>query len=88
VIWKHAFKNAFIPVLTMMGLQFAGLMAGAVLTETTFSWPGMGLFMWERIGYRDFPSIQGGVVFFAVLVTTVSLLVDIIYAAIDPRIRY
>jgi peptide/nickel transport system permease protein len=88
VIWKHALKNAFIPVLTMMGLQFAGLMAGAVLTETTFSWPGMGLFMWERIGYRDFPSIQGGVVFFAVLVTTVSLLVDIIYAAIDPRIRY
>jgi len=88
VIWKHALKNAFIPILTMMGLQFAALLAGAVLTETTFSWPGMGLFMWERIGYRDFPSIQGAVVFFALLVTTVSLLVDIIYAAIDPRIRY
>lgn len=88
VIWKHALKNAFIPILTMMGLQFALLLAGAVLTETTFSWPGMGLFMWERIGYRDFPSIQGSVVFFALLVTSVSLIVDIIYAAIDPRIRY
>ncbi len=88
VVYKHALKNAFIPILTMMGLQFAALLAGAVLTETTFSWPGMGLFMWERIGYRDFNSIQGSVVFFAVLVTAVSLIVDIIYAWIDPRIRY
>jgi peptide/nickel transport system permease protein len=88
VVYKHALKNAFIPILTMMGLQFAALLAGAVLTETTFSWPGMGLFMWERIGYRDFNSIQGSVVFFAVLVATVSLIVDVIYAWIDPRIRY
>jgi peptide/nickel transport system permease protein len=88
VVYGHALKNAFIPILTMMGLQFAALLAGAVLTETTFSWPGMGLFMWERIGYRDFNSIQGSVVFFAVLVAAVSLLVDIIYAWIDPRIRY
>jgi peptide/nickel transport system permease protein len=88
VVYSHALKNAFIPVLTMMGLQFAALLAGAVLTETTFSWPGMGLFMWERIGYRDFNSIQGSVVFFAVMVATVSLIVDIIYAWIDPRIRY
>ncbi len=88
VVYKHALKNAFIPILTMMGLQFAALLAGAVLTETTFSWPGMGLFMWERIGYRDFNSIQGSVVFFAVMVATVSLIVDIIYAWIDPRIRY
>jgi peptide/nickel transport system permease protein len=88
VVYNHALKNAFIPILTMMGLQFAALLAGAVLTETTFSWPGMGLFMWERIGYRDFNSIQGSVVFFAILVAVVSLLVDIIYAWIDPRIRY
>ena len=88
VVYGHALKNAFIPILTMMGLQFAALLAGAVLTETTFSWPGMGLFMWERIGYRDFNSIQGSVIFFAVLVAAVSLLVDIIYAWIDPRIRY
>ena len=88
VVYNHALKNAFIPILTMMGLQFAALLAGAVLTETTFSWPGMGLFMWERIGYRDFNSIQGAVIIFAVLVSAVSLLTDIIYAWIDPRIRY
>jgi peptide/nickel transport system permease protein len=88
VVYSHGLKNAFIPILTMMGLQFAALLAGAVLTETTFSWPGMGLFMWERIGYRDFNSIQGSVVLFAILVAAVSLLVDIIYAWIDPRIRY
>ena len=88
VVYKHALKNAFIPILTMLGLQFALLLAGAVLTETTFSWPGMGRFLTERIEYRDFPSIQGGVVFFALLVAGVSLLVDIIYAYLDPRIRY
>ncbi len=88
VVYKHALKNAFIPILTMLGLQFALLLAGAVLTETTFSWPGMGRFLTERILYRDFPSIQGGVVFFALLVAVVSLLVDIVYAYIDPRIRY
>ena len=88
VVYSHGLKNAFIPILTMMGLQFAALLAGALLTETTFSWPGMGLFMWERIGYRDFNSIQGSVIMFAILVAAVSLLVDIIYAWIDPRIRY
>jgi peptide/nickel transport system permease protein len=88
VVYKHALKNALIPILTMMGLQFALLLAGAVLTETTFSWPGLGRFMVERILYRDFPSIQGGVVFFAILVAGVSLLVDILYAYLDPRIRY
>jgi len=88
VVYKHALKNAFIPILTMMGLQFALLLAGAVLTETTFSWPGMGRFLVDRIEYRDFPSIQGGVVFFALLVMAVSLIVDIIYARLDPRIRY
>jgi len=88
IVYQHALKNAFIPILTMMGLQFSVLLAGAILTETTFSWPGMGLFMWERISYRDFNSIQGSVAFFAVLVAAVSLTVDIIYAWIDPRIRY
>jgi peptide/nickel transport system permease protein len=88
VVYRHALKNAFIPILTMLGLQFALLLAGAVLTETTFSWPGMGRFLTERIEYRDFPSIQGGVVFFALLVAGVSLLVDIVYAYLDPRIRY
>jgi len=72
----------------MMGLEFALLLAGAVLTETTFSWPGMGRYLVERILYRDFNAVQGGVVFFAVLVSAVALIVDVIYATIDPRIRY
>jgi peptide/nickel transport system permease protein len=88
IVYKHALKNAFIPVLTMMGLQVALLMAGAVLTETTFSWPGMGRLLLERIYLRDYPTIQGTIIVFALIVATVSLVVDIIYAIIDPRIRY
>jgi peptide/nickel transport system permease protein len=88
VVYRHALINAFIPILTMFGLQFAILLAGAVLTETTFNWPGMGLFLVDRITDRDFPAIQGTVVFFALLVASVSLIVDIIYARIDPRVRY
>lgn len=88
VVYRHALLNAFIPILTMFGLQFALLLAGAVLTETTFNWPGMGLFLVNRIVDRDFPAIQGTVVFFALLVATVSLIVDIFYARIDPRVRY
>jgi peptide/nickel transport system permease protein len=88
VVYKHAMLNAFVPILTMMGLQVALLMAGAVLTETTFSWPGMGRLLLERIYLRDYPTIQGVIVVFAVIVALVSLVVDIIYALIDPRVRY
>jgi len=87
-VMLHALKNAFIPILTMMGLQLALLMTGAILTETTFSWPGMGTFLLERIEYRDYTTVQGTVVFFAIIVSIVNLLVDILYAYIDPRIRY
>ncbi len=88
VIYRHALLNAFIPILTMFGMQFALMLAGAVLTETTFNWPGMGLFLVDRITDRDFPAIQGTVVFIALFVATVSLIVDLIYARIDPRVRY
>lgn len=88
VVYRHALKNAFIPILTMMGLQVALLMAGAILTETTFSWPGMGRLLLERIYLRDYPMIQGVIIVFALMVAFISLLVDIIYAAVDPRIRY
>ncbi|RLE89594.1 MAG: ABC transporter permease [Thermoprotei archaeon] len=88
VVYRHALKNAFIPILTMMGLQFALLLAGAVLTETTFSWPGMGTFLLERIMYRDYTTVQGTVVFIALLIVSISLLVDIMYAYLDPRIRF
>ncbi len=88
ILFRHALKNALIPILTMMGLQFALLLAGAVLTETTFSWPGMGTFLVERITYRDFTTIQGSIVFYALFVALISLIVDIVYAYVDPRIRY
>jgi len=88
VIYKDALKNALIPVITMMGLQFALLMGGAVLTETTFSWPGIGSYLIMRIGYRDFSAVQGAIVFYAILVASISVLVDIICAYIDPRVRY
>jgi peptide/nickel transport system permease protein len=88
VVYKHAIMNAFVPILTMMGLQVALLMAGAVLTETTFSWPGMGRLLLERIYLRDYPTIQGVIVMFALIVALVSLIVDIIYALLDPRVRY
>lgn len=87
ITYTYALKNAFLPVLTMMGLQFAALLAGAVLTETTFSWPGLGRYLVDRISLRDYTAVQGAVVFFALLVATVSLIVDVLYAYFDPRIR-
>jgi peptide/nickel transport system permease protein len=87
-ILLHSIKNAFIPVLTMMGLQFAILLTGAILTETTFSWPGLGTMIVERIQYTDYTAVQGAVVFFAIFVAIVNVIVDIIYAFLDPRISY
>ncbi len=84
----HALRNAFIPVVTMMGLQFAILLGGAVLTETTFSWPGIGSYLVEKVSLRDYTAIQGTIILFAFFVGLISLIVDIIYALIDPRIRY
>lgn len=88
VVYKHGLKNAMVPILTMLGLQFALLIAGAVLTETTFSWPGMGRLLLERIYARDYPVIQGVVIMIALVVALASLIVDILYALIDPRVRY
>jgi peptide/nickel transport system permease protein len=88
VVYKHALKNALVPILTMLGLQFALLLAGAVLTETTFSWPGMGRLLLERIYARDYPVIQGIIIMFALFVALASLVVDVFYALIDPRVRY
>jgi len=87
VTYGYALRTAFLPVLTMMGLQFAALLGGAILTETTFSWPGLGRYIVERINFRDYTAIQGAVVFFGLLVALVSLAVDILYAFLDPRIR-
>jgi peptide/nickel transport system permease protein len=88
VVYRHALKNAFIPVLTMLGLQFALLLANAILTETTFSWPGIARLLLERIYLRDYPTVQGVIVVFALIVSLISLVVDLLYALIDPRVKY
>ena len=87
VVYGHALKNALIPIVTMLGLQFSALLAGAILTETTFSWPGMGRLLLERIYLRDYPVVQGVIIVYALLVTVVSLIVDLLYAVIDPRVK-
>ena len=88
VVYGYALRNAFLPILTMMGLQFATLLGGAILTETTFSWPGLGRYLVDRINFRDYTAIQGAVVYFALIVAVVNLIVDVLYAYLDPRIRF
>jgi peptide/nickel transport system permease protein len=87
VILKHALRNALLPVVTVAGLQVGRLLAGAILTETIFSWPGIGRWVYEAILARDYPIVQGVTLFITVLVVIVNLAVDISYAVLDPRIR-
>jgi peptide/nickel transport system permease protein len=88
LVYRHAMRNTFIPILTLIGLQFAILLAGAVLTETTFSWPGMGRYLVDRIELRDYAAVQAVIAVFAMLVAVITLVMDILYAFVDPRIRY
>lgn len=88
LVYGHALKNALIPVITLIGLQVAILLAGAVLTETVFSWPGMGSYLVERISQRDYNAVQSVITVFALLVALISLAVDVIYSLVDPRVRY
>ncbi|MCL0058282.1 ABC transporter permease [Dehalococcoidia bacterium] len=88
VTYKHALKNALIPVVTIIGLQSGILLGGAVLTETVFAWPGVGRLMVDSIMARDFPVVQGAVLLFAVCFVFVNLFVDVLYSFLDPRIRY
>jgi ABC-type dipeptide/oligopeptide/nickel transport system permease component len=85
---SHALRNALLPVVTVIGLQFGGLLGGAVLTETVFAWPGLGRLVVDSIRARDLPMVQGTVLFIAVIFIVVNLLVDISYALLNPRIRY
>ena len=87
VINKHALKNALIPIITVVGLQFGGLLGGAVLTESVFSWPGVGRLMVDAIRQKDTPTVLASVVFLAVVYSVVNLLVDLLYAFVDPRIK-
>lgn len=88
VIYRHALKNALIPILTVIGLQFGALLGGAVLTESVFGWPGIGLLLVDSIFARDYPMVQGIVLVFSFMFILVNLAVDILYAYIDPRIHY
>ena len=88
VILRHALRNALLPVLTVVGLQVGRLLAGAILTETIFSWPGIGLWVYESIESRDYAIVQGVSLFIAVIVVGVNLVTDVLYAAVDPRIKY
>jgi peptide/nickel transport system permease protein len=88
VVARHALRNAFVPILTVVGLQFGALLGGAVLTESVFGWPGMGLLLIESIFSRDYAMVQGIVLVFSTLFILTNLIVDLLYVVIDPRIRY
>ena len=87
VTFRHALRNALIPVVTMIGLQFGGLMSGEVLTETIFAWPGIGRMIVDAINNKDFPLVQGTIMTFALMYALVNLIIDVTYALLDPRLR-
>ncbi len=88
VLYRHALRNALIPVITLAGIQLGALLGGAVVVETVFSWPGLGRYVVNAIHFRDFPVVQGGVMLFALCFVLINLIVDLLYAFVDPRIRY
>jgi peptide/nickel transport system permease protein len=88
VIWKHSLRNALIPVLTYSGLLFGGFMNGSVVVEQVFAWPGVGRMALTSVSGRDYPVIQGVVIMIGVFYIVINLLVDILYAYVDPRIKY
>jgi ABC-type dipeptide/oligopeptide/nickel transport system permease component len=88
VLTRHALRNALIPVITVLGLDFGAYLTGSILTETVFSWPGLGRYVVNAIGRRDLPAIQGSVLFLSVVFVLVNLLTDLLYAASDPRVSY
>ena len=87
VIWKHCLRNALIPVLSLWGVFMGGLITGAIVTETVFAWPGIGRLTYEAVIFRDFPLLQAVIIMDAVLIVFINLVVDILYAYVDPRIR-
>ena len=87
-VMRHAFRNSLIPVVTIVGLQFGVVLTGAVITETIFAWPGVGRLLIQSIGFRDYPLVQGCILFIAVVYVLVNLVTDLVYGVLDPRIRY
>lgn len=88
VVWKHALRNTLIPLITVVGVQLGALVAGAIVVETVFAWPGVGRLLIQAINGRDYPVIQAGVLVVSVMVVAINIVVDIFYAYIDPRISY
>jgi ABC-type dipeptide/oligopeptide/nickel transport system permease component len=88
VVWKHCLRNALIPVLTLWGVFMGGLVTGTIVTETVFAWPGVGRLTYEAVIFRDYPLLQAVVIMDAVLILVINLVVDILYAYVDPRIRF
>ncbi|WP_202911618.1 ABC transporter permease [Segeticoccus rhizosphaerae] len=87
VVYRHALRNAFVPILTVIGLQFGTLLGGAVLTETVFAWPGIGRLLVDSISARDYPMVQGIVFVFAAMFIVVNIITDLLYTVVDPRVR-
>lgn len=87
VIFKHALKNALLPVITVVGLQFGTLLAGALLTETIFALPGIGRWIYQALQARDYPAVQGGVLIISSTFVLINLVVDILYAVVNPKIK-
>ena len=85
---RHAFRNSLIPIVTILGLQFGAVLTGAVITETIFAWPGVGRLLIQSISFRDYPLVQGCILFIAVTYVAMNLLTDLIYGFLDPRIRF
>jgi peptide/nickel transport system permease protein len=88
VVLRHALRNAFIPVLTVMSLEFGYLLGGAVITETIFAWPGVGRWLLLAVEARDFRAIQGGVILLSTVFVSINLVADVLYAWLDPRVKY
>ena len=87
VIFRYALKNALLPIITVVGIQFGLLLAGAILTETIFAWPGIGRWLYTAIAARDYPAVQGGVVVVSTVFVLINLVVDVLYSVVNPRIR-
>lgn len=87
-VLRHAFRNSLIPIVTLLGLQFGAVLTGAVITETIFAWPGIGRLLVQSIGFRDYPLVQGCILFIAVTYVAVNLVTDLVYGVLDPRIRF
>jgi glutathione transport system permease protein len=87
VVWKHTLRNALIPVITLTGLQFGFLLGGAIVVETVFAWPGLGRLLVDSVSYRDYPVIQAEILLFSFEFVLINLIVDLLYAVVNPEIR-